>query len=62
MTPERLPLLTEGVIDAIIDRDPYMDARRAIEIQLHQAGRFAAEDITPPQRPQVFLRENVRLE
>lgn len=62
VTPERLPLLNEGVIDAIIDRDPYVDARRAIEIQLAQAGRFSAEDISPPQRPQIFLRENVRLE
>ena len=62
VTPERLPLLNEGVIDAIIDREPFMDARRAIEIQLHHAGRFAVEDISQPQRPQIFLRENVRLE
>lgn len=62
VTPERLLLLNEGVIDAIIDRDPYMDARRAIEIQLAEAGRFSVDDISQPQRPQIFLRENVRLE
>ncbi len=62
VTPERVALMDDGVVDAIIDREPFMDARRAIEIQLHHAGRFAEEDITPPQRPQIFIRENVRLE
>lgn len=62
VTPERVALMNDGVIDAIIDREPFMDARRAIEIQLYKAGRFAAEDISAAQRPQIFLRENVRLE
>jgi LacI family transcriptional regulator len=62
VTPERVALMNEGVIDAIIDRDPYMDARRAIEIQLCRAGRFSEDEISTAQRPQIFIRENVRLE
>ena len=62
MTPERVELMDDGVVDAIIDREPFLEARRAIEIQLHHAGRFAEDDITPPQRPRIFLRENVRFE
>ncbi|MFK0331856.1 LacI family DNA-binding transcriptional regulator [Rhizobium sp. NPDC090275] len=61
-TPERVALMDDGVVDAIIDREPFLEARRAIEIQLHHAGRFARDDITPPQRPRIFLRENVHFE
>jgi len=62
VTPERVALMNDGIIDAIIDRDPLLDARRAIEIHLHHAGRFAKEEISSAQRPQIFIRENVRLE
>ena len=62
VTPERVALMNEGIIDAIIDRDPLLDARRAIEIHLHHAGRFSQEEISSAQRPQIFIRENVRLE
>lgn len=62
VTPERVALMNDGIIDAIIDRDPYLDARRAIEIQLSAAGRFAAEDVSTTQRPQIFIKENVRFE
>ncbi|QRM55858.1 LacI family DNA-binding transcriptional regulator [Sinorhizobium sp. BG8] len=62
VTPERVALMNEGVVDAIIDRDPYLDARRAIEIQLCQAGRFSEEEVSAAQRPQIFIRENVRFE
>lgn len=58
-TPERVQLMREGIVHAVIDRDTYLDARRAIEIQLHAAGRLDAAEISVPQRPHVFLRENV---
>ncbi|MEM0900519.1 MAG: LacI family DNA-binding transcriptional regulator [Pseudomonadota bacterium] len=59
LTPERKDLLTAGKIDAVIDQNPDLEARRALEIIANHHGRptsLTDEAFTPFS---LFLRENV---
>lgn len=60
LTPETQDLLEEGYIRAVIDRDIDLDVRRTLEIILHAAGRLDSTEISSPQSPQIFIRENAR--
>lgn len=58
LTDETHALLTRGEIRAVIDRDIDLDVRRTLEILLHADGRLDQGEISAPQVPQIFIREN----
>jgi LacI family transcriptional regulator len=58
LTPETQDLLEAGYIRAVIDRDIDLDVRRTLEIILHAEGRLESNEISPPQMPQILIREN----
>lgn len=58
LTPETQDLLEAGYIRAAIDRDIDLDVRRTLEIILHAEGRLESNEISPPQMPQILIREN----
>lgn len=58
LTPETQDLLEDGYIRAVIDRDIDLDVRRTLEIILHAEGRLESNEISPPQMPQILIREN----
>lgn len=60
LTQRRREMLRSGLLDAVIDQNPRMEARRAIEVL---AGYFKRGDMMPvfdgPTPFEIFLRENV---
>lgn len=58
LTPERKALLQEGVIDAIIDQNPELEAMTAVQLLARHFGR-CADEVLPTMTPaRVFIREN----
>jgi LacI family transcriptional regulator len=58
LTPDRRRLLKEGVIDAIIDQDPELEALTAIELLAHHFGRLEAPPLRLTTPFTLFFREN----
>lgn len=58
LTDETRSLLERGEIRAVIDRDIDLDVRRTLEILLHADGRLDKDEISAPQVPQIYIREN----
>ena len=54
----RTPSHERGEIRAVIDRDIDLDVRRTLEILLHADGRLDKDEISAPQVPQIYIREN----
>jgi LacI family transcriptional regulator len=59
ITPERRQLLREGILDAVIDQNPRLEAQRAVEVLGRHFKRteaeFQLEEYTPFN---IFIREN----
>lgn len=59
LTPKRRELLQQGLLDAVIDQNPRMEARRAIDILARHFNRGELLDTVDPHSPfEIFLREN----
>ena len=58
LTPERRALLREGVIDAIIDQNPDLEAMTAVEAIAAHFGRRLFAPMSGVTPLQIFLREN----
>ena len=58
LTPDRRALLKQGVIDAIIDQDPELEALTAIETLAHHFGRLEAPPLRLTTPFTLFFREN----
>lgn len=58
LTPERKALLLEGVIDAIIDQNPELEAMTAVQLLAQHFGRKAEEVIATTTPIRIFIREN----
>lgn len=58
LTPERRALLLEGVLDAIIDQNPELEAMTAIRLLARHFGRGADDTIVTTTPASVYIREN----
>ena len=59
LTPKRREMLKRGILDAVIDQNPRMEARRAIDVLAHHFNRAQFAQITDDFIPfEIFLREN----
>lgn len=59
LTPQRREMLRSGLLDAVIDQNPRMEARRAIDILAHHFKRGDLSDPAETSTPfEIFLREN----
>lgn len=58
LTPERKALLLDGIIDAIIDQNPQLEAMTAVHLLARHFGR-SAEDASVTTTPiRIYIREN----
>ena len=58
LTPERKSLLLEGVIDAIIDQNPELEAITAVQLLARHFGRSAEEAVATTTPIRIYIREN----
>lgn len=58
LTPERKALLQEGVIDAIIDQNPELEAMTAVQLVARHFGRCADEALPTMTPARIYIREN----
>ncbi|WP_170842199.1 LacI family DNA-binding transcriptional regulator [Pacificibacter marinus] len=59
LTTKRCELLKIGLLDAVIDQNPRMEARHAIDVLAHHFKRTEAYQVPDPFTPfEIFLREN----
>lgn len=58
LTPTTLELLVTRAVDVVIDQDPLLEARRAIELILQHNGRLAGRQVTGATPLRVVFREN----
>ena len=58
LTPERKALLQEGVIDAIIDQNPELEAMTAVQLLARHFGRSGEEALPTTTPARIFIREN----
>ena len=58
LTPERKALLQEGVIDAIIDQNPELEAMTAVQLLARHFGRCADEALPTMTPARIYIREN----
>ena len=58
LTTDRRLLLQEGVIDAVIDQNPELEAMTAVKLLAQHFGRCAEEEITTQTPIGIYIREN----
>ncbi|MBP7204110.1 MAG: LacI family DNA-binding transcriptional regulator [Propionivibrio sp.] len=58
LTPERKALLQEGVIDAIIDQNPELEAMTAVQLLARHFGRSGEEALPTTTPARIYIREN----
>ena len=58
LTPERKALLQEGVIDAIIDQNPELEAMTAVQLLARHFGRCGDEALPTMTPARIYIREN----
>jgi LacI family transcriptional regulator len=58
LTPDRKALLLEGVIDAIIDQNPELEAMTAMQLLAQHFGRSAESAISTTTPIRIYTREN----
>ncbi len=58
LTPDRKALLLEGVIDAIIDQNPELEAMTAMQLLAQHFGRSAESAISTTTPIRIYIREN----
>ncbi len=59
LTPKRCAMLKSGLLDAVIDQNPRMEARQAIDVLAHHFKRIEDRQVPDPFTPfEIFLREN----
>mgnify|MGYP001765639119 CR=1 FL=1 len=58
LTPDRRALLKQGLLDAIIDQDPELEALTAVETLAHHFGRLEAPPMRLTTPFTLFFREN----
>jgi LacI family transcriptional regulator len=58
LTPERKALLLEGVIDAIIDQNPELEAMTAVQLLAQHFGRSTEDAISTTTPIRIYIREN----
>lgn len=63
LTPKRREMLRDGLLDAVIDQNPRLEARKAIDIIAYSFGRLEQAQMPDPFTPfEIFLRENCPIE
>lgn len=59
LSPRRCELLKSGLVDAVIDQNPRMEARKSLDVLAHHFQRSEMEKSPDPFTPfEIFLREN----
>jgi LacI family transcriptional regulator len=58
LTPARRVLLKRGLIDAIIDQHPDLEAQTAVEVLAHHFGRLESPPTQLTTPFTIFFREN----
>lgn len=58
LTPDRRALLLEGVVDAVIDQNPELEALTAVEFLAKTFGRSEVQEINKSTPISIYLREN----
>ncbi len=59
LTPNRRQLLRDGILDAVIDQNPRLEAQRALETLEHHFHRSAVDPRFPHYTPfDIYIREN----
>ena len=58
LTPDRKGLLQKGVVDAVIDQNPELEAMTAMELIAKKFGRSEAVGINKTTPINIYIREN----
>ena len=59
LTESNRELLMEGMMDAVLDQNPHIEALRAVELLMREHQRMPESALTLETPVSIFLRENL---